>query len=179
MEGMIMKFSHHRKGFRNLYFPCLLLIPLLLGACASDLDFRRFEVGETDPQLVFDTAVEVVRSFYTTAHGGIAINVDRENLMLETGYIVRRSQAEIENEGARLTTVQGTPSRQKLYLRVIPVPGGADIEFFASYETMDLEDPGKIESPEDMWIFVRQDTQVEDILYAELLEKLVEAGVLD
>ena len=64
---------------------------LLLGACSSDVGFRRFEVGPVEPEVVFQTALEVVRDFYTQTHKGIAVLPFKEDLAFETSWIERRS----------------------------------------------------------------------------------------
>ena len=154
------------------------LLIFLLGACSSEIGFRRFEVGPVEPRVVYDNAVQVVTEFYTNVHGGLELFTDQEKLRFETGFIRKRSALDTAPEGKGPLTVPEQPTRQKLYFRVISEGGRTDVELFATYEVMAIEDPDKIETEDDMWKFDRQDNQVEDILYQQLLERLVEKNLL-
>ena len=157
----------------------LIIVLLLEGGCGSDVAFRRFEVGMADPGAVFEAAEEVVKTFYTRYHGGLALNVDKKALSLETGYIYWKSDEDLVEDTPRVSTSFQQPRRQKLYLRVLPGSGEVDLEMLATYEVLSINDPDAIKSAEDIWKFVRQDNEVEDILYDEILKLLVEKGILD
>jgi hypothetical protein len=173
---------NHGKGVSGPRQACVALLmasSFLLGACGSDVGFRRFEVGPADPQAVYQTATEVVREFYTHAHGGMNLFLDEENLRFETGYIERRTRLAEGGTEPRVETILRRPARQKLYFQVIPSQGGVDVEFFACIEGLSIKDPDRLETPDDMWTFLKQDQAVEDLLFQLLLERLVEKGLLE
>ena len=167
-----------RGGIRLLAALGLILVLLLEGGCGSDVVFRRFEVGVVDPGEVLDTAEEVVKSFYTRYHGGVSLTVDKKNLSLETGYVYWKSDENLVEEEPRVSTSFQQPRRQKLYLRVLPASSDVELEMLATYEVLAIQDPAAIDSAEDIWKFVKQDMKVEDILYDEILTRLVEKGIL-
>jgi hypothetical protein len=127
---------------------------------------------------VFDTAEEVVRTFYTQMHGGLSLTVDRENLSLETGYIYWKPDEDFTDSTSRVTTRFEQPRRQKLCLTILPEPGGVYIEMLATYEVLSIGNPDAIETADDMWKFVKQDQLVEDILYEEIIKLLMENGII-
>lgn len=157
----------------------LLVFVLCMGGCRSELNFRRFELGKADPNLVLETAREVVSEFYSQVHGGIQVYVDEENLRLWTGYIRKRLEVDFVEDEKRVASSFETPSRQKFCLCVLPSEEGVSVEVFATYEVLSIEDPDDIETASDIWKFVGQDQEVEDLLVQALMERLVEKGHLD
>ena len=147
---------------------------LLWAGCGFDVNFRRFEVGPADPLEVLDIAAEVVRTFYANIHGGLTLNEDRENLMLETGYVRWRTDEDLQEDTSRVSTSTVPPRRQKLYLRVHPSSGGVYIEMLATIEVLSISDPDAIETADDLWKFVGQDTLVEDLIYEKILQRLLQ-----
>jgi hypothetical protein len=158
--------------------PVFLAMIWVLFACGSDLGFRRFEVGPVEPLTLLQNAVEVTREFYTRYHGGLGFTVDEDNLSFETGYVVKKTELDFREDGNRVQTGYTSPLRQKLYFRVVPAGDRTAVEYFATFEVMSIDDPDRIETPDDIWRFVKQDTQVEDLLHEKLLQRLVEKGIL-
>jgi hypothetical protein len=155
------------------------VLVILLGAsCGSDVNFRRFEVGPADPLEVLEVAAEVVKTFYAFVHGGLTLDVDRENLKLETGYVRWRTDEDLQEDTSRVSTSVVPPRRQKLYLRVYPSSGNVHIEMLATIEVLAISDPDAIETADDLWKFVGQDTMVEDLIYEKILQRLLQEGEL-
>ncbi|MFH2000264.1 MAG: hypothetical protein ABIK28_11325 [Planctomycetota bacterium] len=157
-------------------------ILLLMGSCASDLDFRQFEVGEVAPRVVLDTAVEVVKDFYTNVHGGVTLFVNEDNWSFETDYVQKRTALD-EDQGKNQVSISMEPlKRQKLFFRVL-VPSdpseGVRVEILATYEILSFDDPEALKNPDDLWTFVKQDTQMEDLIFEQLLQRLVEKELID
>jgi hypothetical protein len=152
-----------------------------LWACgtASVFQPRRFEVGAVDPHIILDTALEVTKSFYTRYHGGLTISVDRENLMFETGYILKKTEMDFDQSDARIRTHYATPRRQKLYFWVLPTEDRTDVEYFATFEVLSVQDPDRIKNPNDVWKFIKRDEQLENLLHEKLLQRLMEKGLLE
>ncbi len=150
-----------------------------LNACASVEGFRRMEIGHADPEAVFQSAVSVVKMYYSKVHGGLNLFVDDEELRFETSWISKKMRQGFHEKQPRVTSSHQLPIRQKLYGRVVFSPGGVDIELFARTQRFDIESADSTDSIEDCWKFLRQDTQVEDIIYKEILKDLMEKGLLD
>lgn len=163
---------------RPLQWGFLVLLLCLVG-CRSEMGFRRFELGKVDPHLVLETAREVVSEFYSQVHGGIQVYVDEENLRLWTGYIKKRLEVDFVEDEKRVASSFETPSRQKFCLCVLPSAEEVSVEVFATYEVLSIEDPDAIKTSSDIWKFVGQDEEVEDLLVQALMERLVEKGHLD
>lgn len=159
-------------------FCCSILLLAVLACSSSDVDFRRFEVGDIDPKVVLDTAVEVVKDFYTNVHGGITLFVDEDNMSLQTDYVQKRTALD-EGSGRQATSISMERlKRQKLFLKVLP-GRPVEIEILATYEILAFEDPDALKTEDDLWFFVKQDAQMEELVFDQLLKRLVEKELLD